>query len=279
MRLVTIGRQPASEVGGQTRIRMAGLSATPTPSGSSRPRRAEQSSGFCRICHSPTPPSSPTHRCRPTGHSFPGSVATRYASLLLHLLSVAFPFSPLLQKKKKKKNIIQLIYDFNQGAKLSVSTFFFFSCGWAAQTMPCTEKQMRSWDNKESSYIYWFVSFYFIYLCFYSAVSRLTLMKILKYWIPASGPQISQIATFYWNTCFFVFLCVFFPASVYVKNEKCKNVGWLASAELLNRVSRSLAYSCIGWYIKFAGEEESTLRNYSWTSRLEPKSFSYVCKQ
>lgn len=67
--------------------------------------------------------------------------------------------------------------------------------------------------------------------------------------------QTSQIVTFYWNTDF-LFHFIFFPASVDVKNEKCENVGRLASAELLNGVSRSLAHSCSGWDIKFAGDED-----------------------
>lgn len=92
----------------------------------------------------------------------------------------------------------------------------------------------------------------FVYLFFILFISLFTEQEVEREtWkyieLQQMDRRSNRLVLFYWNTFFF------FPASVYVKNEKCENVGWLASAELLNRVSRSLAHSCSGWYIKFAG--------------------------
>lgn len=103
MRLVTIRCRPASEVAGQTRIRAPGMSATPTP----QRRLPEQSSGFCRICHSQPPRHTPHPPPPPQWTLLRGSDATRYASPLLQVPPLGalfalggffFSFTPFLTK-------------------------------------------------------------------------------------------------------------------------------------------------------------------------------------
>lgn len=150
MRRVTIRRRPASEVGGQTRIRTAGLSATPTPSGSSRPRQAEQRSAFRRICHSQLQPPPPGPRwtlyfevhVQPATHRRRCSCSRR----LFLFLSPLFP-----QNKNAKKTTLQSIYDFNQSAKHSVYRLFFHVAEHCRRWL-AGEKQMKSRDNKEFRY-------------------------------------------------------------------------------------------------------------------------------
>lgn len=101
MRLVTIRCRPASEVAGQTRIRAPGMWANPT----SQRRLPEQSSGFCRVCHSQPPRHTPhppmdtpsRFRCNPLRVVVAPSAAPR-RSLCSRWLFFFF-FNPFSRKK------------------------------------------------------------------------------------------------------------------------------------------------------------------------------------